>query len=98
MIVRDAKMRLGCADFGPDFTLHETRDQLANSDVHTVRNVDDWPPDCAQAFKEAAARARPQVRHRVAGVARLARQGAQPAANRATKEVRLSHCRIARGR
>lgn len=58
MIVRDAKMRLGCAEFAPDFTLYGVRDQTANWDVHTVRNVDDWRPDCAQAFKEAVARAR----------------------------------------
>ena len=58
MVMQDSNMRCGCADFAPDFTLHETRDQLANWDVHTVRNVDDWPPDCAQAFKEAVARAR----------------------------------------
>ena len=58
MIVRDSKMRLGCADFAPDFELSETRDPLANWDVHSARNVDDWAPDCAQAFKEAVARAR----------------------------------------
>ena len=58
MIVRDAKMRLGCADFAPDFTLHEIRDTTANWDVDSVRNADGWPPDCAQAFKEAVARAR----------------------------------------
>ena len=58
MIVQDSKMRLGCADFAPDFTLYETRDPQANWDVHSARNVDDWPPDCAQAFKEAVARAR----------------------------------------
>jgi hypothetical protein len=38
--------------------LSETRDPLANWDVHVPRNVDDWPPDCAQAFKEAVAQAR----------------------------------------
>ncbi len=58
MIVRDAKMRLGCADFAPDFTLYETRDAMANWDVHSARNVDEWRLDCAQAFKEAVARAR----------------------------------------
>ena len=58
MIVRDAKMRLGCADFAPDFTLRETRDPMANWDVDSVHNADGWVPDCAQAFKEAVARAR----------------------------------------
>jgi len=58
MIVKDSKTRLGCTDFAPDFTLHEAHDQMANGDVHSTRNVDDWPPDCAQAFKEAVARAR----------------------------------------
>jgi hypothetical protein len=58
MIVQDAKTRLGCADFAPDFTLYETgRDAVANWDVQSARNVD-WPPDCAQAFEEAVARAR----------------------------------------
>ena len=58
MIVKDSAMRLGCAGFAPAFTLHETRDQWANWDVHSARNVDDWSPECAQAFKEAVARAR----------------------------------------
>ncbi len=39
MIVTDAKMRLGCADFAPDFTLYETRDQMANWDVQGARHV-----------------------------------------------------------
>ncbi len=58
MIVQDAKMRLGCADFAPDFTLYETGDPLANWNAHGARNLENWPPDCAEAFKEAAARAR----------------------------------------
>jgi len=58
MIVRDSKMRLGCPDFAPDFTLRETHDQMANWDVHSARNIADWRPHCAQAFKEAVARAR----------------------------------------
>jgi len=58
MIVRDAKIRLGCADFAPEFALHATHDSLANWDVQEVRNADTWTPDCAQAFKEAVARAR----------------------------------------
>jgi hypothetical protein len=62
-IARDVKIRLGCKDFEPEFTLHRTdedptRYPSANWDVHGARNVDDWPPDCAQAFKEAVARAR----------------------------------------
>jgi hypothetical protein len=58
MIVRDSKMRLGCTDFAPDFTLSETHDQTANWDVSETRNADAWLPDCAQAFREAVARAR----------------------------------------
>ena len=58
MIMKDSKMRLGCADFAPDFTLHETRHPTANWDVHSAHDADDWPHDCAQAFKEAVARAR----------------------------------------
>jgi hypothetical protein len=61
MIVADAKIRLGCADFAPDFSLHETRDAVANWDLHSTRNVETWAPDCAQAFKEAVARARRKV-------------------------------------
>jgi hypothetical protein len=29
MIVQDVKIRLGCADFAPDFTLHAVHDQRA---------------------------------------------------------------------
>jgi len=63
MMVVDAKMRRGCKDFAPDFTLHRTnvdptRYPSANWDVESARNVDDWKPDCAQAFKQAVARAR----------------------------------------
>jgi len=57
MIISDAKIRLGCADFAPDFTINETRDQWANWDVRGVDPAG-WAPDCAQAFKEAVARAR----------------------------------------
>jgi len=57
MIVRDAKIR-GCADFAPEFTLDATHGSLANWDVQETRNSDTRAPDCAQAFKEAVARAR----------------------------------------
>jgi len=57
-IVRDAKIRLGCADLAPDFTLHAVHDPRANWDVRSARHVDDWATNCAQAFKEAVARAR----------------------------------------
>ncbi len=62
MILRDAKMRIGCTDFEPEFTLHRTdvgatRYPSANWDVESARNVDDWAPDCAPAFKEAIAQA-----------------------------------------
>jgi len=58
IIVQDAKIRIGCADFAPEFTLHQAHDQWANWDVHETRDADTWSPDCAQAFKEAVARAR----------------------------------------
>ena len=63
MIVRDAKMRLGCQDVEPEFTLHRTdvdptHYPSANWDVESARNVEAWKPDCAQAFKEAVATAR----------------------------------------
>ncbi len=50
-------MRLGCAGFAPDFTIHETRDPRANWEVRGVDPAG-WLPDCAQAFKEAVDRAR----------------------------------------
>jgi hypothetical protein len=63
MILRDSKMRLGCAEFAPDFTLHRTevdatRYPSANWDIESARKVDSWAPNCAQAFKEAVATAR----------------------------------------
>jgi len=63
MIISDAKIRLGCADFAPEFPLHRTdadpsRYPSANWDVRSATNIDDWKPDCAQAFKEAVARTR----------------------------------------
>ena len=58
MIVKDAKIRLGCADFAPDFTLRKAQDEWANWDVRETHNAATWAPDCAQAFKEAVARTR----------------------------------------
>jgi len=58
MIVKEAKVRIGCAEFAPDFTLGKRHDPRANWDVESARNVEAWAPDCAQAFKEAVARAR----------------------------------------
>src|SRR2546430_12911948 len=58
MIVQDSKMRFGCADFAPAFALYETRDPAANWDARIESNAGEWPTDCAQAFKEAVARAR----------------------------------------
>src|SRR2546425_7730975 len=58
MIVTDAKIRLGCADFAPDFTLRKAQDQWANWDLDEAHNAETWTPDCAQAFAEAVARAR----------------------------------------
>jgi len=57
MIVKDVKMRLGCADFAPDFTIQEARDHWANWDVRGVDPAGRLP-DCAQAFKEAVERPR----------------------------------------
>ncbi len=48
----------GCSEFEPDFTLRETRDSVANWDLGDARKSYEWPPDCAQAFKEAVARMR----------------------------------------
>ena len=62
-ILKDVKIRLGCSDFEPDFTLYRTdvdptQYPAANWDVQSARNIENWKPDCAQAFKEAVARAR----------------------------------------
>src|SRR2546426_2684368 len=61
MILTDVKIRLGCKDFEPEFTLHRTdvdstRYPSANWDVEGVQSVEAWKPDCAQAFQEAVAR------------------------------------------
>ncbi len=65
MILKDVKIRLGCSDFEPDFTLHErvpgsvgASGESANWNVGETRNTDTWAPACADAFKEAVARAR----------------------------------------
>lgn len=64
LIVKEAKYRIGCKDFEPDFTLRRVEDDRSgvyphgNWDVESFRNADAWPPDCAQAFKEAVYRAR----------------------------------------
>ncbi len=58
MIVKDSKMRLGCTDFAPEFTIHEVRDPAGNWEIRLVGTADGWPADCAQAFKEAVDRAR----------------------------------------
>lgn len=63
MIAREAKVRLGCAEFAPQFSLYKGAPDPhaqwpANCDVQDARNVAEWKPDCAQAFKEAVARAR----------------------------------------
>ena len=42
MIISDAKIRIGCADFAPEFTLYHielTSYPRVNWDVHSARNV-----------------------------------------------------------
>lgn len=63
MILSDAKIRIGCKDFAPEFTLHRTdvdptRYPSANWDVHEMHKAETWLPNCAEAFHEAVARAR----------------------------------------
>lgn len=62
MIVRDAKMRIGCQDFEPQFTLYKTHDDQsqwrANWGLWQITNFDEWEPDCAEAFMEAIQRVR----------------------------------------
>jgi hypothetical protein len=57
MIITDAKYRLFCEDFAPEFTLREVRGS-PNWEVASTRNPESWAPDCAEAFKEAVQRAR----------------------------------------
>ena len=63
LIISDARIRIGCSDFAPAFTLHRTeidpsKYPSANWDVESTEGVELWPPDCTQAFREAVARAR----------------------------------------
>jgi len=63
LIVKEAKYRLCCSDFEPEFTLHEVRDDATKFphgkwNVARVERADTWKPDCAQAFDKAVARAR----------------------------------------
>jgi len=64
LVVKEVKYRRGCEDFESDFTLHRVergdpaRYPHANWDVDSAQNVEAWPPECVQAFKEAVARAR----------------------------------------
>jgi len=58
MIEKEAQVRIGCAEFERDFTVGKSQDARANWDVESARHVEAWAPDCAQAFKEAVARAR----------------------------------------
>lgn len=64
MIGREARYRIGCKDFVPAFTLRKRvpvadgrAGSAANWEMASTRNADTWPPDCAQAFAEAVARA-----------------------------------------
>jgi hypothetical protein len=63
LIVKEARYRLGCSDFEPQFTLHRIEDDPrtfphSNWNVASVENASSWKPDCSQAFDEAVARAR----------------------------------------
>lgn len=63
LIMKEARYRLGCSDFEPQFTLHRVEDDPhtfphSNWNVASVENANSWKPDCAQAFDEAVARAR----------------------------------------
>ena len=62
LITREAKYRIGCEDFTPTFTLRAEPDgpgryPRANWDA-TPDDAERWPPDCAQAFREAVTRNR----------------------------------------
>lgn len=63
MIILDGRIRIGCKDFEPIFTLRRadvdpTHFPSANWDVEGTPNVETWKPDCVEAFQEAVARAR----------------------------------------
>ena len=58
----DAKIRLGCSDFEPEFTLHHAdpdpgRWPSANWNAQPM-NADGWKPDCAEAFRDAVTHTR----------------------------------------
>jgi len=63
LIIREAKYRISCEDFTPTFTLRRAepdvsgRSPRANWDA-TPDDAERWPPDCAQAFREAVTRNR----------------------------------------
>jgi len=63
LIIREAKYRIGCEDFTPTFTLQRAepdgpgRYPRTNWDA-TPDDAERWPPDCAQAFREAVTRNR----------------------------------------
>ncbi len=63
LIIREARYRIGCEDFTPTFTLHRSESDApgcyprANWDA-TPDDAEGWPPDCAQAFREAVTRNR----------------------------------------
>jgi len=58
MIVKDSKMRLGCSDFAPEFTIYEVRNPAGNWEVRIAGDTEGWPPNCSQAFREAVDQAR----------------------------------------
>jgi len=63
LIIREATYRIGCEDFTPPFSLHRSepdapgRYPRANWDA-MPEDPEHWPPDCAQAFREAVKRNR----------------------------------------
>ena len=44
LIVKEAKIRLRCTDFAPEFTIHEVRDPASNWEVRIAGGADGWPP------------------------------------------------------
>ncbi len=64
LIIKEAMYRLGCEDFTPVFTLRRAEHDApgcyprANWDADAIGGAESWPPECAEAFREAVTRIR----------------------------------------
>jgi len=102
LITKEARYRLGCEDFAPDFTLHQTevdrtRYPNANWDVLEMHNSDAWLPD-ARGIQGADARQTSSDRleryQAMSNLRRVLGDGSLNAsAQSGSQSVELLHCR-----